>query len=671
MYCKNCGHKLPDDAKFCTACGFRVEQIEKREPQKTEVRQPQKTEVRQPQKTEVRQPKKRTALVVVLVILAAAAITAAVCLIVMSDRNERAEISSQEKDESVKEDNNSGSGAEEKGSSNSAFSNRKPGKPDERSLFENKGKASYMIYADQEEHYYLTDSGGRVVSFDKWSYPTIEYLGDNGVLAGYAQNLENKKNELLLIKDGQISVISDKLDGNTDLVYQLSASGEKLVYRETDGSIYSCDTNTEESKKIYQDTYISVLSYTGSVITFRNGYISIGDEEPFWAATFAGYLCASDDAGHIYYNSAYRTSSGEKKEDGHYENEEYSVDFCEVSVPANYDPESHVFPPYETIMTSESIYTWILAHNADYSEILYEYDDDTYYYKDQEKVRLTSDALLYPIESLKDFYVHQWDNGHPSSVTAWFFEHYLNTGLSILDAAGDNVHSIRSFENHVYAKMDVSADYTISLVWMDDERNLSTLINFITGDPQISEDGTKIWCLSGDQIYCVDLSDGEPVVSSAYAGALSVPFDESVSYSLSYPIVISEDGNTAYYMTNSRYSNDFLYADLYAMNLDDMDSPRMIASGVSMIGKGPENKICYLADWDYEEQSASLYAYSETDDSKEQIAGNAIDFYMLNSSLFYVVVKEDLTREIRRLVSAGSSDLVAKNVNRITHYFNE
>ena len=56
MFCKNCGHKLEDDAKFCSNCGTKVTTVKMIEPEIEEVKEPEveEKEVQQPEVEEVK-----------------------------------------------------------------------------------------------------------------------------------------------------------------------------------------------------------------------------------------------------------------------------------------------------------------------------------------------------------------------------------------------------------------------------------------------------------------------------------------------------------------------------------------------------------------------------------------------------------------------------------------
>ena len=58
MFCKNCGHKLEDDAKFCSNCGTKVTTVKMIEPEIEEVKEPEveEKEVQQPEVEEVKEP---------------------------------------------------------------------------------------------------------------------------------------------------------------------------------------------------------------------------------------------------------------------------------------------------------------------------------------------------------------------------------------------------------------------------------------------------------------------------------------------------------------------------------------------------------------------------------------------------------------------------------------
>lgn len=687
MYCRNCGKLLPDNAKFCISCGYRTADTDPA----AEENAIQEDNAGHSTENNVPATRKKNLLPIILVIVAVAAIVAVLCIVRPGLMNKDTGASSKKAgqetaQESEKEEiqaaksKDSKEDVSEKDTSKSFFPSGGEKKTDESTLFENRTKTSYLFFYDNETGVSILDSYGYVFTFGEY-YPDLSSVGDNGVLAGTVGTEEN--DELFFLFGGsKYSVAQSPAGGITD--FALSKSGEKLIYHITGEGLYSYDIDSENTKLLEEGEasdnygYIHSISYHGSVILFSGGYMSISwinDGKPFWAVPFARFIAASDDGEHVYYNASYRTSSGEQKEDGHYENEEDSVDFCELTVPEDYDPDSGVFPHSDTIMTSESIYAGILAHTPDYSEILFGYDGDVYYYKDQQKTRLTTNALMIPAESLDPFALHYDNSWIDSLINQWHdpdpeSQEYLNNE-TVQYGYGqyyDTEHSLKTLENQAYLQFNESTPRTVSLVWLDEELQVTTLIEDVTSDPVFSNDGTKFWCIAGTEMCCVDLSSGEPEVFSSYIG------ETLYNYEAPYPspIAAGEDGETVYYLTdfrpvNYQESEYVSSADLYFMTFDAMDSPRLIDTNVIFLDNGPQGQICYLKDWDVEEEWGTLYRYNEQDGSKEQIASHVRDFYVLEGTLYYLVAQEDDYENLtlRRQWSDDSSDVVSKTVDYI------
>ena len=442
MYCRHCGKWLPDEAKFCTACGNRIDHVEQSGTQENSVQKPERQE-------KAARSAKKPVLIIVLIILAAATVIAAVGILLYTGR--KADSSSEKEKEEILNDSGSGEKEEKKTDFDSQ---------------ETVSNASFLFYDTDDAKSCIVDSYGRVITFDNY-YPDFESVGDNGVLAGEAYS-NGQKQELFIIKDGE-KIVVDEIEGDSgQLDYELSGSGEKLIYCIPGKGVYSYDTDSgsvkvlDEGEEMPDYGVIRGVSYHGSVVLFGNSYISIEriqDGKPFWGAMFARYLAASDDAGHVFYNASYQTTSGS----GENEDVRKSVDFLETVVPRNYDPDSNTSPTSNTIMTSESIYAGILAHTSDYAEILFGYDGDTYYYKDQEKTRLTTGGIMVPAECFRAFSMHLNNSWYDSLVYFW---HSIDPdmqasidGDSVVHDDGsfyDTVHSMKSLKNQVYLQFNDS-----------------------------------------------------------------------------------------------------------------------------------------------------------------------------------------------------------------------
>ena len=194
------------------------------------------------------------------------------------------------------------------------------------------------------------------------------------------------------------------------------------------------------------------------------------------------------------------------------------------------------------------------------------------------------------------------------------------------------------------------------------------MIGNITSPVSLSKDGTKIWCIAGNEVCCVDLSSGAPEVQSVTPGGELI-YHWELQYPM--PIVTDDKGENVFYISDFRLtdpdeSDTVSHGDLYRMSLDKMDSPAVIDSGVILMQYGEGDLVYYLKDFDPETLTGTLYQYNNQDDSKEQIAKNVQDFYVLDGTLFFLVREEESgTSSLRRKYSEGDSELVTNNVDYI------
>ena len=484
----------------------------------------------------------------------------------------------------------------------------------------------------------LIDSEGNIITINaKRLY--LSYIGDNGVAAGltYKGDGTNSDESLFIIKDGQYIEITNKVVGNDKRDFQLCGSGKKLFYKETNEKIYSYDTENGITSEIHEGTYIDFVSYDGNVVTFDDEYCKIGDKSAFWAAPFANYEGVSDSGKNVYFNKYYHTTIGD--------DESYRAEFAVINAASHKDG---YFPDEYIINESESIYTGITAHNNDYSEILFEYDGDTYFYnnKKRRKTLICNNAFLCPVEGIR--LLQGIDDKFAIEVTLIdYWKRYQNIygSIDLTESLYDTVHSVDTIKKHVYLKFNYDEKSTVSLVYLNDDLTCQMLVEDVTADPVISSSGNYIWAISGgNEIYRIDMTGREPKTKSIDMNGLSIQWVDdynSMDHFYSVPIALCDGGESAYCIADvsTDYENDMASGTLYHINMDD-GSISMIDNDVVRCISDERGHIYYLNNDSPEQKTGSLYSYSQSQ-GKKQITRDVHNIFMINSSLFATKLSEE------------------------------
>lgn len=104
------------------------------------------------------------------------------------------------------------------------------------------------------------------------------------------------------------------------------------------------------------------------------------------------------------------------------------------------------------------------------------------------------------------------------------------------------------------------------------------LVEDVTADPVISSDGKYIWAVSGNEIYLIDMTGGEPKSKSINVNGLAVVL---TGYGYSLPITLCDDGKSAYCIGDLflDHENEIFSGTLYYIDMEK-DSISMIDNDV-------------------------------------------------------------------------------------------
>ena len=458
--------------------------------------------------------------------------------------------------------------------------------------------------------------GGNVVLSEQDSYDVLD-AADNGVLA--VQDYNGSEEVLAIIKDGETIQVSDVNNNGI-----LCGSGKKLFYKDYEsGTIYSYDVESGENAEIYKDAEIEYVSYDGNVICLSDGFVKVGSSEPVMRYPFTTYIGASDSGEQVYFNSYHSV-------------EEYNVDMELTSSQSVCDfgvlnaKDSNVS---NNIISTESSEAAITAHNSDFSEILYRYDGDTYFFSADKKDKqlVTSRTALIPVEE-----VYEYNNSALKSVFDPY-EYYEKSFVNIPPEYYKFKHSVASIKDHIYCAFDYN-NCRADLVYLDNELKTQTLVDNISALPVVAGGGSYIWTASGNTIYRIDLTDKAPSLLSCEIDGLGYPVYEEGTY-ISLPIAVMDDGKTAYCIgeTSLNYDLNRVSGTLYYVDFDNAaETAAEVETGVTSCAA--DNSAVYYTITSEEYDFLSKLYCCSPDGKKDRITSDVWVYFVVNSRLYMLKV---------------------------------
>ncbi len=483
--------------------------------------------------------------------------------------------------------------------------------------YNNTPKAEYLqIDLDYCNGSVVVTPGGNVVLSEQDSYDVLD-AADNGVLA--VQDYNGSEEVLAIIKDGETIQVSDVNNNGI-----LCGSGKKLFYKDYEsGTIYSYDVESGENAEIYKDAEIEYVSYDGNVICLSDGFVKVGSSEPVMRYPFTTYIGASDSGEQVYFNSYHSV-------------EEYNVDMELTSSQSVCDfgvlnaKDSNVS---NNIISTESSEAAITAHNSDFSEILYRYDGDTYFFSADKKDKqlVTSRTALIPVEE-----VYEYNNSALKSVFDPY-EYYEKSFVNIPPEYYKFKHSVASIKDHIYCAFDYN-NCRADLVYLDNELKTQTLVDNISALPVVAGGGSYIWTASGNTIYRIDLTDKAPSLLSCEIDGLGYPVYEEGTY-ISLPIAVMDDGKTAYCIgeTSLNYDLNRVSGTLYYVDFDNAaETAAEVETGVTSCAA--DNSAVYYTITSEEYDFLSKLYCCSPDGKKDRITSDVWVYFVVNSRLYMLKV---------------------------------
>ena len=209
---------------------------------------------------------------------------------------------------------------------------------------------------------------------------------------------------------------------------------------------------------------------------------------------------------------------------------------------------------------------------------------------------------------------------------------YIDDGSEI-HADYDPVHSVSKIKKHVYCMFNDDANSTISIVYLSDDLRYKILVDDITADPIVSNEGSYIWAVSDNTIYRIDMTGKDPKIKSRDVSGLTY-YDFYNSYPFSLPIALSENGKNAYCIGDLLYHDDSytLSGTLYYVNMES-HSVSAVDNDVIRCISNEQDTVYYLNNDSPVSRTGTLYSFSKKKGMK-QISSDVNNMILIGKDLF-------------------------------------
>ncbi len=346
---------------------------------------------------------------------------------------------------------------------------------------------------------------------------------------------------------GEVSIL-----GNSSLksipgpieAFCISGSGEKIACGTEDGGTYVWDIQAGENTQISESGMPSGISWTGNVVRMGNK-INI-KERKFNESIRDDMIAVAPDGLYGYF---YSMGSFVRRMNG--------SDITIIKGGNNED-----FPN-------------IAAHSADYREIIVQLGQDIYYYKEGEEAERITGAGGGKLMALASL------GCEPSPENQYY-------GIAYGIGRG-NDRPQRRILNNIYLlgnELEGISYNKLSLVWLDEDMQLTEVVPDIKGNACLSEDGTKLWCESGGRLVFASLTEKGFALQDSGTAYLQTEYDEYSGKAGYSDIAAAPDGTKACYIDTE--------GKLWMCTADSLNHPQMIADDVFWVGCSAEGEFYVL-----------------------------------------------------------------------------
>lgn len=329
--------------------------------------------------------------------------------------------------------------------------------------------------------------------------------------------------EVHIYKNGVESIIPASVS-----YYYLSGSGEKIIYGSGEQDTYVWDVASEQSEVITESERAYGSSYNGYPL-----HVGVYGTDVKKLKTFGYITDMSLDGRYIYYNSPY--------------------DFGIVI-----NGNEHRIYDY----TNEDAYysTRVIAHSSDYKEILFETSSGIYYFSLDLALKKADYRAL--------------------RINAGVYNGEMLYSLEDMDAArtyGTRNRASHSITNNLYCLGGNGYLETVTIVRLSDNLELEEVISDVTSALYLSQDGTKLWCVSDGRAAFYDLLAESPQVH--YCKGINIDRGEA-------SIAMTSDGLRACFVGDDGV--------LWMCEADAAEEPEPIAENVIGVWCSAEDDFYFI-----------------------------------------------------------------------------
>lgn len=430
------------------------------------------------------------------------------------------------------------------------------------------------VYHYETESIKIVDTQNKVIDIgyiNENNYVSCEaQIGRDGTIAARMGDI----GEVHIYKNGVESIIPAPVS-----YYYLSGSGEKIIYGSGERDTHVWDVASGQSEVITESERAWGSSYNGNPLHMGNFYGI--DAKKLKTISGLGYIMdMSLDGRYIYYTNLF-----------------------EFGIVVN--GKEHRIYEY----TDEDAYysTHVIAHSSDYKEILFGTSSDIYYFSLDLALKKT------------DYRAQR--------INAGVYSGEMLYSLEDMDAArtyGTRNRASHSIINNLYCLGGNGYLETVTIVRLSDNLELEEVISDVTSALYLSQDGTKLWCVSDGRAAFYDLLEESPQVH--YCKGINIDRGEAA-------IAITSDGLNACFIGDDGI--------LWMCEASAVEKPKPIAENVIGVWCSAKDEF-YIIIGDFaESQSGDLYTRNQEGELIFQFEKVCM-VYMTKSNMYILCPKTEL-----------------------------
>ncbi|MDE7247705.1 MAG: hypothetical protein K2N43_07435 [Lachnospiraceae bacterium] len=454
---------------------------------------------------------------------------------------------------------------------------------------------------------------GREVGTRAWDlYDDLQYgrlqVAEDGTIA--IQREEN--GEVYIYQNGVESIIPAPVE-----YFFLGESGNVIIYGKSDLDAARWDVSGGESRNISDKMRAVRISGDGAIVSLFDEdywYLSVNGNEP-------------------------QKCPGEVFISGQYIYGIYSIwgSTC--------DTELYTFSgEWRKIMdwsTEDFSYLDIVAHNAEQGEILFGYiPQEAYYYyscRDGENVPTHISSGNESLMSLDKFAYYYAVMDWKWRKTGSYLMYTVPEGY-ISDSVPDNLYCM--------VRDDMAENDGFSIVRLDENMELTEVISDVNSNVFRSQDGRKLWCISGTQIACYDMSARKPEVQYCKEPCGMDTFDEESGLTIAKPFAATSDGSKVCFIG--------VDGTLWMCTPDTLERPKAVGiTGAAEVYCSAEDEFFVLCR-ETEGRPGDLYKVKRDGECIKEYSG-VVDVCITKSNLYILAENENAS-----LASEGYHELYVR-----------